>query len=109
MWCFCNTDTPGPTLSIHADGGSSRHIHIYWPHVLDGRNGSSILGGRRDDDGVWLEERCVCDSRSLFSLLSLLSMSPGRVDTSPREIARTPMLTDVVAKVSDVVFKSWVA
>jgi hypothetical protein len=36
-------------------------------------------------------------------------MTPGSVGTSSREIARTPVLANVVAKVDDVVFKSGVA
>jgi len=97
MWCFSNTDAPRPILSIHANGRPSRRIHINRLHVLDGRNGSAIAAGRRDDDGVRFEERRVRYTRPIVPLLPLLIVAPGSVGAPPGEIVRTSRLTDLVA------------
>jgi hypothetical protein len=108
MWCFSNTDAPGPILGIHANGRPSRSVHIEGLHVLDRRNGSVVLGGRRDDDGVGFEERRIYDTRPIVPLfpLLLLIVAPGSVGTSPGEIVRTSRLTDFVAVTNGVVVEN---
>jgi hypothetical protein len=108
VWCFSDTDTPRPVLSIHADGGPSRSIHVYWLHILNGGDRIGILVVRRDKDGVWLEDRCVCDTRPFLPLLPLLTVTPGSVGASPSKIVWTPLLTDGVAVANGVVFENGV-
>jgi len=109
MWCFSNTDAPGPILGVHANGRPSRGIHIKRLHVLNGRNGSVVLGGRRDDDGVGFEERRICDTRPIVPVFPLLLIvAPGSVGASPGERVRTPRLTDFVAATNGVVVENGV-
>ena len=108
MGCFSNADTPAPSLGIHANWWPSGGIHVYWLHVLNGGDRVGILVWRRDKNGVWLEKRCVCDTRPSVPLLPLLAMAPGTVGTPPRKIIRTPRLPQFVVGNYGVVFENGV-